>query len=598
MFSSVIACAQTASTADSAYKQKIDTLNVYKSIHQYAQKHRVTRWIYQGIFRDIANPTISSRAVADIRIKADRNEQYTGKTIAYIKIIAEEPFGTSIYDTLVHPHTFIEETGNTLHIRTIPYTIRQQLLFKKGESVDPLKISESERLPRQAAYVNEARIEVKPVGKSTDSVEVLVVVRDKWSISISTSGNTKGGTASIEEDNALGLGHQLQNGYTYAVGNAANSYANGKYSINNIEHSYINAVAQYDNNPTNRFQDINVGRGFYSALTKWAGSAEFTNYSSPFIHRDTAFPLQYRVEDFWLGRSFPLSNHSIAGRSSAIVLAARAVHTHYVERPRPDLDSTHVLQNGVLYLGSIGFSSRHYYKDRNIYRFGVTEDVPEGRLLSFTGGYQVRESGPRYYTGLRLAAGNHIATGGYFAWTAEYGTYLYGGGSQSGVVNLSATWFSDLLYYRKWSARQFIYYKGVFGLDRQTGEEVNLKNPQGLLGFNSDVLGSSKLAINLQSVVYTPLNLLGFRVATVLFAGYGSSGNNYDRLVASKIYQVYGIGLLLRNENLVIRTFSLSFAFYPNVPAGDSPYKYNPISSFNVNFPDFSVGKPSQVAYQ
>ena len=55
----------------------------------------------------------------------------------------------------------------------------------------------------------------------------------------------------------------------------------------------------------------------------------------------------------------------------------------------------------------------------------------------------------------------------------------------------------------------------------------------------------------------------------------GLLGNDNSPFYNSHMYQGYGIGLLVKNELLVISTFQFSFGFYPNVPGRSSQTIFN-----------------------
>ncbi len=72
---------------------------------------------------------------------------------------------------------------------------------------------------------------------------------------------------------------------------------------------------------------------------------------------------------------------------------------------------------------------------------------------------------------------------------------------------------------------------------------------------------------------------------------FGSSVNN--------LHEAYAVGLLIRNEHLVVNTFEISIGLYPYMPGyGNFTTKLNPISSYNVMARDFVVAKPELVSYQ
>ena len=59
------------------------------------------------------------------------------------------------------------------------------------------------------------------------------------------------------------------------------------------------------------------------------------------------------------------------------------------------------------------------------------------------------------------------------------------------------------------------------------------------------------------------------------------------------------LGLLFKNEYLVLDYFQVSISFYPIIPGnGENVFKINPTSTTDFGFQDFVLGKPSTIVYQ
>lgn len=67
----------------------------------------------------------------------------------------------------------------------------------------------------------------------------------------------------------------------------------------------------------------------------------------------------------------------------------------------------------------------------------------------------------------------------------------------------------------------------------------------------------------------------------------------------SRAYSQIGIGVLIRNENLVFNTFQISISFYPLIPGvGQDVFKLNSYKTSDFGFQDFEFGKPATVAFR
>jgi len=135
----------------------------------------------------------------------------TGRPIRSIDVVTEQvDLGRGTLGTI----------ATALHVRTRPSTVRRQLRFAVGDTVDTLRIAESLRRLRQRRYL--ADVEVEGTSCSgTDAVDLVVRTRDAWSTKAEVSMNSSSGggtagttnqssgtssTVGLEERNLLGSG--------------------------------------------------------------------------------------------------------------------------------------------------------------------------------------------------------------------------------------------------------------------------------------------------------------------------------------------------------------------------------------------------------
>jgi hypothetical protein len=582
-------------------KEKKDSLIIYKKIKKIASKRKFTRLIYFSVFKDS-----SSAVFISPKLKKDNYDSFKGRVIRKIEIISLDPFGTSVDYPEQETDNKLLKTGNKLHSKSKEIVIKNQLLIKTGDELDPLSLRESERILRKTTYIRDARISVRTIPNSKDSVDVVVIVQNLWSLLFTLKTDGPYYTVGLKETNLLGYGHTIQNGLIFRPDSLAHTVYNGSYTVPNIRHTFITASVYYSTSAINSVKGVTVDREFYSPLAKWAGGgSELLVYSiNPYISVDSiqsAYPIKARYHDYWIGRSFTLPHGLIyADKSSRLVIAGRVLNTHYNQRPVSTIDTAHIFQHSTFYLGSIGYSTRKYYKDEYIFRFGVNEDVPEGSLYELIAGVENKERFLDYYVGAKAAAGRHFDNTGYISGGLEYGTFLRSKQAERGVINCDFSYITDRLKLNRYGIRQFIYYHLTEGIKRDAYENININENKGLYGFESKILkGKTKMYLNLQTIIYTPWNLIGFQFAPVLFAGFGMVDSDQFSLLKSPVYQVYGIGVLVRNENLIINSFRFSFAFYPNEPGRQGvDFKLNPFGAYDLRFNDFFLSKPASVSYQ
>ncbi len=571
--------------------------------------------LYGAVFKDppvgnVKAPAASLRTTPATApscppVPDDSYKWFQGKIIGSIHIVTLDPLGKLQNDTVILPGNTLTHFGNKMHVKSRLFIIRNKLLFEEDDVLDSLKLIESERIIRASTGIRDARVSPQCPGIDNDTIKILIVVRDLWSINGEAGISLTSNFLNLSDNNFLGYSHLIHNRVSYSLNDPTSFTSIGNYTISNIRHTFITANFYYTYSYLNKNAGLSLDRGFISPLTKWAFGINFnpvsTFWTATADGLSKTSSLIFRVEDLWLGRSFGLfKGKQHAYNDPRLVLAARVYDIHYMSRPDFKYDTLRKNQNSTLYLGSIGFCSRSYYKDVNIYRFGRVEDVPEGRLIAFTGGYQKSEFFDQFYYGLKLAAGNHIRHTGYISEKIEYGTFLLNNKTSKGVVTAEINFLTDLLKYKNWSVRGFADFKYVDGFNRDAGESVNINGSTGLNGFNSTtLLGTSKSVLNLALVFYSPLKVLEFQFAGILFAGFGRVGQAPDTFAPQPVYQTFGLGLLIRNENLIISTIQLSMNYYPQTP-GKAPnsFQFNPSSIPDIQFSDYYLSKPNVVAYQ
>lgn len=589
-----------------ALAQTKDTLTIYKKIEKIAYKHRATTLLYQAIFVETAPPQYENKPLSDKQKKTDPNLKYEGKIIREIEIIIYDPFGYSVNDTTIKEINPLQKLGNKYHISTRDKIIKNLLLFKKNDKVELLVISESERIIRSTGYINDSRIYIYNVPGTKDSVDVLVFAKDKWTLDAYVSGSISGGHITLRERNILGSGQHYSQFIGYDLASGDYKY-NGNYSVGNIKNSFVSSSIIYSTTKDVTSTGFSLNRPFYSALAQWAGGIDGNKVWGTYIKTDTVektvtkMRLDYISSDIWVAKNFnPGTGKRINRKNINIVVALRQADTHFQSKPSYSIDTAKTNFNSTLYLSSVGFSLRKYYKDQYIYRFGANEDVPEGLVVQVLYGLLYKEQNSmKYYTGFEVSRGKHFGRFGYFSGNVIYGTFYNKSQYNDGTLNVGLYYFSNLFENSKWYFRQFVNYKFVYGFNKAANEKITLR-PDELYGFNNGTLkGTTKMILNLEAVAYAPYNIIGFRFATLLLVGGGILETDKIKLVKSIIYQSYSVGLLIRNENLQNASFEITYGIYPNLPDGNRNfYKFNPVTSFTLKVRSFAISKPTIVLYE
>lgn len=583
--------------------EKSDTLRIYKKIKHLAEKTRLTRWLYNATFVDPEPKQYPVAPESKEEKQVNPYIEYQRKVIRNVFIVVYDPFGHSVNDTIYRKVNYSQRVGNVAHIKSRRWVINNRLLFKKNDTLNPLVISESERLLRAAVFINDAKISLLETG-SKDSVDVRVVVLDKWAITVPVLVTDISGNIRFRNQNLFGLGQQAEQYVGFRKPDVFEF--NGYYGIDNIDNTYISSRLAYQASATSTNVGLSFDRGFFSPLAPWAGGLSVNNawyyYGYPDPVDSSAKKMQTSVlnYDVWVGRAFKLSDDkSFFNQSTNIISGVRFFKSNYLVRPSVEIDPKRTVFNTSAFIGNIGFAVQQYYKDKFIYRFGATEDVPEGMIIQYIyGGIKKEFDKVRYYSGAEIARSKHFKNFGYISATLSFGVFFNQKVSNDITTNFNMYYFSNLKRSGKWYFRQFIYYNMVHGENKLFNETITISGSE-LYGFNPGTIsGNTKMVINSETVAYAPYKFIGFKFAPVVMAGLGMLGDPQQPLLKSSLHQGYSLGVMVRNENLVSSTFQFSVGFYPFLPNGkNGVVVYNPVSSFTLRVRGFAVSRPEFISY-
>ena len=583
-----------------------DSVNIYTKIEDYAKQSSFRRFVHRLLFRK-TKYVLNSSDQNTKKIEERNNKIYEGKIIRNINITTLDPFGYSISDTLEKPERGIEKFGNALHVKTKNIAVKNLILIKPNDVYDSLKVYESERLIRSQRFVRRVLLTPKET-KNKDSVDIDIRVLDSWSLIPTGSISSSRGNFEITERNFFGLGHRAAYDFNTRFNDNAKGY-NALYNINNFKNTFISATVLYEDNIDNFLRRyISVQRPFYSTFAKWAGGVHIENNSFPISIEDfsTSTTLNSFIRrenfDYWAGYAFPLFKDNITDyRTTNIVISARYFKENYISAPLTTLDSEQFFSNQNLYLASIGLNTRKYEKDYYIFNFNIPEDIPYGKVISFTLGRQNIRNIYRNYYGFRFAYGTYFKYG-YISTSADWGSFYYNTKSQQQTLRLDTHYFSPIFHLGNWKVRQFIRPTIVFGKNRLESvfDKVTITEKDGLEGFNNQrFLGTKKATISFQTQTYVPGNWYGFHFSPFFNITLGMLANENEKLLNQQLLTKIGIGVLINNDYLIFNRFQLSLAYFPSIPFdGSNIIKTNTFKNNDLDFLDYQIGKPYIVPFE
>jgi hypothetical protein len=547
--------------------EKDDPKLFYDSLEIKASRHRVTDLMYNLL---ITTPKVK---VDKDLLSYEYYKSFENKKIGTITIKSLEVFGPNLIDTSRTTDVWIEKAANKLHTKSNLSVIRKNLWIREGQPLDPNLMMDNERLLRSLPYLKDVRIIIKPQVSNEDVVDVLILTKDVFSFgaSISSVGLNKG-SLGIYDQNVFGRGHEVGVKFVGHTEKTPNYGFEAYYRINNLGGNFVNFSSGYTNTYIREGFFVSAERDFLRPQSVYAGGlTAFRNFRSGRVNLNdlvlTEFPLDYLYLDSWYGRRLKrriLENDS----RFQINISGRVRYTSFYERPEPDANNNQYFANSTFYLGSLSFSQRTYVRDFLVYSYGITEDVPKGYLHELVFGYDNNEFGNRWYSHVFLSSGNLFKNKPFYFYSSiGFGSFWNSTGLEQGMADLKLNYISDLFKVWNVQSRQFIKLNYILGINRFDIENLYLGNRNGIRGFGSKIEnGTQRLTLNVENVFFQNRAIANFQTALFSFLDLGIIGNSEEIIFTQDYYAGLGLGLRIRNENLVFKTIQIRLAYYPKHP--------------------------------
>jgi hypothetical protein len=566
--------------------------NFYNSLEERASKRPITKKLYDFV---VVNPdTLNSKQITGT---SDATYfKYSGNRIRNIAIERLNVFGVNINEPASYNPKQFEKVLNSTHANTTENIIRKNLIFSEGDTISPLTLSDNERILRQLPFINDARIIVVPV--SDNQSDILILTKDIYSLGGSyIYKGLRAGSVSVFEKNLLGMGHELGVEIPYDSKRSNSPGFGFHYAVDNIAKSFVNLNVFYLNALGDRTYGISLNRKLVSSTTKYAGGISINQmYTTVALNLPSLTePFKYNFQDYWLARSFLINKESV----SRIIIGARYTNNNVFDRPIILADSYYSMQRYRIFLGSAAFSIQKYYKTNLIYSYGRAEDIPYGGLIKVTAGRENNEFKQRTYLGTEISFGESNRNLGYFYVSTGISAFFNQKQTEQGTLLLSLKYFSNLVVLGKYKVRNFVYANYTRGFDRNIDEHLHYYNENGFSGFRNDsVSGNQRVTFSLESVIFSPVNLYGFRFAFFGFTDFSSLAGTNQIFANGFNLTGLGLGIRIRNDNLVFNTFQLRLGFFPGAPQY-SDINYLQVSGEQPMRPyNFDSGPPSIIPYR
>lgn len=548
--------------------ERKDTELFYDSLQTKASRHKITKWIYSSMIssaRDTSNKELLSY------------EYYKGfenKIIGSIKINSLKVFGPNFNDTSRVTNIWIEKTANKLHSKSNLYVIRKNLWIKEGQRLDPNLLIDNERLLRSLPYLKDVRFILQPRMFNDDVVDILILTQDVFSFGIKGGiGSLQRGEIGIYDKNIFGIGHEFGTNLVVHTNQFPHVGFETYYAVNNVMGKFVNFSASYANTYLHEEFFISLERDFLRPRSVYAGGlTAIRSFRTDriYLNANVISPenLNYIYLDGWYGRRLMLGINPNDSRFQ-MTISGRVRYTSFFERPVADFSESQYFANSTFYLGSLSFSQRSYVRDHLVYSYGIIEDIPRGYLHELVFGYDHNEFGDRWYSHVFFSTGNLFKKKPFYLYTSlGVGTFWKRTGIEQGIVDYKLNFISPLFNIWNVQARQFIKLNYTKGVNRFDIETLLLRNSDGIRGFGSRIgKGQQRLTLNIENVFFQKKTILNFQSALFSFFDVGIVGPADQSIFKQNYYAGIGVGLRIRNENLIFKTIQLRLAFYPNHPS-------------------------------
>ncbi len=546
---------------------------------------------------------------------------FGGKIIRNIDLISLS-FENSINDTTLVEKSFGLDIARHFHKSSTDKTIRKNLFFKEGDKLYPYLLADNERYLRELVYLQDAKILVSQVEDEKDSVDVIVLTKDVFSLGFKLVVDSKSkGRVDIKEENLNGSGSKLMVSAFYDQERRPHPGFGAEFIRRNIRGTFVNWTTGFQTYNAAFSNGKQQETSFYTRLERplvtpfiaSTGALEAAYYRTHNAYipdsiyltpkSDSLYNSDYRYTyyqlDAWAGYNIDSKSSLYANRSirKHHFIAARIFNQEFVKVPGrllTTLDTLHQYIDITAFLGSYNIFKQVFYKTNFIYGFGVSEDIPEGFSVAFTGGYTNKQGLKRPYGGVDFQFTKFSKRGVYSNYTFRLGGYLNEGRFEDADVLVE---LEHITHLRKlahnWRLRSFITTSFTAQINPMLNAPLFLTSNYGLSYFNDPrKYGDMRATIKAESVFFNLKKLLGFRFAPFIFAN--ASLIKPTKMVLSKtdVFTAVGGGVRSRNENLVFGTIELKGYYFPRKDYFLNDFKIELNSNLRFRYKSVFIRKP------
>lgn len=514
---------------------------------------------------------------------AERFSAYKGKIIRFIETVPVG-FNQNLNDTTIISSKPLTRLASRIHKNSRNITIRKNLFFKEGDILLPILIADNERYLRDQPFLRDAEIVVYQSVLSPDSVDVIVLTRDVFSIGGNFSVNSSGRVRTeVREENFVGTGSQLIGSFLHENVRNPNIGFGGQFTERNIRGTFLFGTIgfkSFNNALVNgRMEEntfyVKLDKPLVNRYTEWTGSAAFSYNSSQnaYINKEvykSDAQYNYHNLDLWAGYNIGWRRKRTTDSDKRLrhFVAARVLYTHFNKVPDIFKDSfnfNYANVNGGLV--SYTLYKQNFYVSKFIYGFGINEDVPKGINASVTTGWTNKQNRMRGYFAAELDATTYSERGYFSAYTFRMGGYRDRNSFEDISLLMGLNHFTRLREINKyWYNRTFLAFNYTRNFRRKLGEPLFVQSEYGLPYLRSDSIfllqASTRVTVKVESVFFNLKTLLGFRFAPFIFSEFAFLRSLTSPFLLNG-FSAIGGGIRTRNQNLTFGTLELRAFYFP-----------------------------------
>lgn len=535
---------------------------------------------------------------------------YQDRIIRYI-VPVRYGFERDFSDTSYRLRDLGARLETALHIDTKHWVVSNHIFVREKQPLDPYQVADNERYLRTLPFIQDVRIIPVPVGNSRDSVDLLVITKDFFSINADIdASNVDRVKVRAAEANFLGMGQRLQVSVLRDRNRDPNwgfetvfnrSSMGGTFVTGTVGYSQIN-TGRSDGGEEESAAFLRLDRPLVSPNARVAGALELSRNQSHNVYRKNEadyFNYAYNVYDIWIGYNLNTSNSLLF---SNVIRDRKFVALRYINNDFTRLPHQIGVRFDPIYndkqalLGQVTFFRQDFYKTQYIYGFGITEDLPYGYNVAVTGGWYEQRDNHRAYAG--VDANRYFATGrgDFCQWFLRAGSFFFREKFEDAGVLGGANFFSMPYRMGRTVLRHQAHASYARQFNRVATERLRLDNVFGLDDFSTDSLqGMQRLSAGVESVLFLPCKPLGFRIAPFVFGNFSLLTPEEKALRYSDGFASLGGGLRARNESLIFGTLELRGTYFPHTVYNIQSFKVELSSNLRFRYQTNYVKAPDVI---